>query len=268
MVGPAAATHLAFAQQPTNAESAATFPVVVHLLDAQGNVASLSSATVTLTPSSGHLMDAEGATVNTLSAASVNGVATFSVRVKEAGTGYTLTASSTPVLTTAVSDSFTISFVATHALHCVFACASHLHFCVWSVCSSFQKQCLLFHIAGSATAASLAFVDQPVNSVSGAQFTVRVSVVDAQGNLCEGAESNITIQLASATLSGNLLVTAVRGVAAFNLSVAEEGTGYHLVASSALLSSATSTAFSIGEYHAVIIKRNVLFRFYTSIQVY
>ncbi|MCX7170087.1 MAG: hypothetical protein NTY41_07260, partial [Proteobacteria bacterium] len=102
------ATKLAFFQQPSNTPvSAAIYPAVtVKILDAGNNLVTTSNATVTMAigtnPASGVLSGTP--TVN-----AVAGIATFSnLLINQAGTGYTLTASS-PGLTGATSGSFNIT---------------------------------------------------------------------------------------------------------------------------------------------------------------
>lgn len=103
-----AASQLAFSTQPSNAGGgiAISPPVTVQLSDAYGNIATSSTATVTLAigtnPGGGTLS-------GTLSVAADNGVATFNdLSIDKAGTGYTLAASS-PGLTGATSASFDIT---------------------------------------------------------------------------------------------------------------------------------------------------------------
>jgi hypothetical protein len=102
----APAAKLAFVQQPTNASAGATISpaVTVAVEDANGNTVTTDTSTVTLTLSSGTF--ASGS--NTVSAAAVNGVATFgNLVINTAGT-YTLAASDGS-LTGATSNAFTIS---------------------------------------------------------------------------------------------------------------------------------------------------------------
>src|SRR6185437_3247089 len=99
---------LAFSVQPSNTTSGAviTPAVKVEVRDANGNLVTSSSASVTLAigtnPSSGTLS-------GTKTVAAVNGVATFSnLSVNKAGTGYTLAASASG-LTGDTSNSFNIT---------------------------------------------------------------------------------------------------------------------------------------------------------------
>ncbi|HEV8124589.1 MAG TPA: hypothetical protein VGP80_10115 [Gemmatimonadales bacterium] len=99
------ATKLAFGTQPVTTTAGSSFSVSVLVQDVDGNTVPASSASVHLT-----LNAANGAVLGgTTTVAAVNGVATFSgLSITKAGTGYTLTASSSP-LTSATSNSFSIT---------------------------------------------------------------------------------------------------------------------------------------------------------------
>jgi len=141
------------------------------------------------------------------------GVATFSnLSIDKAGTGYTLSATSTP-LTGATSAAFTIS---------------------------------------PAAASKLAFTVQPTNTVAGVAVApaVQVTVRDAFDNTVTGSSATITLAIGTnpggGALSGTTTLAAVSGVATFsNLSIDKTGTGYTLTAASAGLTGATSSAFTI-----------------------
>jgi hypothetical protein len=102
----AAASKLAFMQQPTNANAgvAITPAVTVAVEDANGNIIAGDSSNVTLTLSSGTFAGGS----NTATVAAVNGVATFSNLVINTAGTYTLAASD-GTLTGATSTSFTIT---------------------------------------------------------------------------------------------------------------------------------------------------------------
>jgi hypothetical protein len=103
---PGAATHLVFVQQPTTttAGSAISPAVTVYVEDANGNVVTNNSSSVTI--SSGTTGFTGG---STLTVAAVNGVATFSaVDPTTTGTANTLTASD-GALTGATSNQFTVN---------------------------------------------------------------------------------------------------------------------------------------------------------------
>ncbi|MGH6690797.1 MAG: beta strand repeat-containing protein, partial [Gammaproteobacteria bacterium] len=108
-----------------------------------------------------------------------------------------------------------------------------------------------FNIA-AAPASELAFATQPGNTPAGAPVApaVRVTARDAQGNTATDFTSAVTIAIGNnpgaGILSGGTTVTAVAGVATFStLSIDKVGTGYTLLAASAGLVSAPSTAFAI-----------------------
>jgi hypothetical protein len=105
-INTATASKLAFTQQPTNANAGVAISpaVTVGVEDANGNIVTTDSSNVTLTLSSGTF--ASGS--NTATVVAVNGVATFSNLVINAGGTYTLAASD-GTLTGATSNSFTIT---------------------------------------------------------------------------------------------------------------------------------------------------------------
>jgi hypothetical protein len=105
-INASAAAKLAFVQQPSNVNAGATISpaVTVAVEDANGNTVTSDASTVTLTLSSGTF--AGGG--NTVSAAAVNGVATFSSLVVNAAGTYTLAASDGS-LTGATSSPFTVA---------------------------------------------------------------------------------------------------------------------------------------------------------------
>ena len=102
--GPAA--KLAFTTQPANTNAGAAInQVQVTVEDAEGNPVTTSTASVTLAIGTN---PAGGTLSGTLTAAAVNGVATFTgLSINNAGAGYTLTAASTG-LASATSNSFNI----------------------------------------------------------------------------------------------------------------------------------------------------------------
>ena len=211
-ITPGAASKLVFGQQPTNTTAAQTITpaVTVQVQDANSNLVTTSTASITVAigtnPGGGTLS-------GTLAQSAVGGVATFgSLSLNKAGTGYTLTASSTG-LTGATSSTFNIT-------------------------------------AGAA--AQLGFSQQPTNTVAGVSITpaITVQVQDANGNLVTTSTASIVVAIGTnpggGTLSGTKTVSATAGVATFsNLSIDKVGTGYTLSASSTGLTSATSGAFTI-----------------------
>ena len=209
----AAADHLTFGQQPTNtaAGSSITPSVTVQVRDQFGNVVTGDSSTqVTLdlgaNPGSSTFS-------GTLTQTAVNGVATFpGLSLNKTGTGYTLTAVSTPALTGATSNTFNIT-------------------------------------PGAAN--KLVFGVQPSTENGGSAITpaVTVRILDANDNLTTST-ANVTIAIGNnpvgGTLSGTTTVAASGGTATFsNLIVNKAGLGYTLAASSGSLAGATSDPFDI-----------------------
>ena len=215
-ISPGTANQLAFVHGPTNAQAGSVISpaVTVAVEDANGNVetgnntAQISLA-IGINPGGGTLTGGGSVTV-------VAGVATFSgLSVNKTGTGYTLTASSSPSYTAATSGAFTIS-------------------------------------PGPAT--QLAFVQGPTNTAAGSNISpaVTVAVEDANGNI-ETTNNTATVSLAigtnpgGGTLTGGSSMTVVAGVATFSgLTINKAGAGYTLVASSVpAYTAATSGAFTI-----------------------
>ncbi|MGC9092860.1 MAG: FlgD immunoglobulin-like domain containing protein [Bacteroidota bacterium] len=102
------------------------------------------------------------------------------------------------------------------------------------------------------TATKLAFTVQPTNTTVNSSITpaIKVAIQDDNGNTVTSSNANVTIALGNnptgATLSGTTTVAAVNGVATFpSLSIDKAGTGYTLIATSAGLTSATSSSFNI-----------------------
>src|SRR6184192_3137442 len=213
-VSAAAATQLAFTVQPTNgAAGAALTPAVqVTARDAQGNVATDFTGTVTVALG----VNPGGATLSgTTSLTAVSGVATFSsLSIDKVGTGYTLTAVDPGEgLSGATSTAFNIT-------------------------------------PGPAT--QLVFTVQPSTAVAARTISpaVQVAARDAQGNLVSAFAGSVTVALGTnpsgGTLAGTTTVTAAGGVATFGtLSVDKVGTGYTLTATAPGLSGATSSAFTV-----------------------
>lgn len=105
---------------------------------------------------------------------------------------------------------------------------------------------------------SLSFSAEPANAVVGQVISntafeptgpaLQVEVLDGNGNLDSYSSAPISMSLAtnpgSGTLSGTTTQTASSGVATFDdLSINQPGTGYELLASSAGITSATSSPF-------------------------
>jgi heat shock protein HslJ len=209
------ASKLAFSTQPSNAASGASLgSIAVTVEDAAGNKVTSSSANVTL--AIGNNAGPGGVLSGTLTVAASSGVATFpGLSINVDGTGYTLYASSGGLggLTGATSSAFNIT-------------------------------------SGAAT--KLVFTAQPSNASSGASLgSITVSVEDASGNVVTGSSAPVTLAIGNnagpgGTLSGTLTVNAISGVASFSgLSIDVAGMGYSLGATSASLTSATSSYFNI-----------------------
>ena len=190
--------------------------MTVAVEDANGNVETTDNATtvslaIGTNPGGGTLTGGSAVTV-------ASGVATFSsLSINQVGTGYTLTASSTPARTATTSAAFNIT-------------------------------------AGTGPPTKLAFIKGPSNAAAGATISpaVTVAVEDANGNV-ETTDNATTVSLAigtnpgGGTLTGGSAVTVASGVATFSsLSINNAGTGYTLTASSTpSYTAATSTAFNI-----------------------
>ena len=217
---PGGATKLAFTVQPSAVVAgAAIAPAVqVTVQDAQGKTVTSSTASITMSITSG--TGTSGAVLGgTLTRAAVNGVATFSdLTLDKAGTAYTLTAAATGLTSTA-STAFSVN-------------------------------------PGTppGAAARLAFAVQPSSVVAGAAITpaVQVAVQDAQGRTVTSSTASITMSITSGTgtsgavLGGTLTRAAVNGVATFSdLTLDKDGTAYTLTATATGLTSTASTAFSV-----------------------
>jgi hypothetical protein len=99
--------------------------------------------------------------------------------------------------------------------------------------------------------ARLAYARQPSSALANTTISPAIEVViqDANGAVVTSAMNLVRISLKGATgLSGTLTVAAQNGIAIFDdLTISEVGSGYKLLASSAKLTSKTSTSFNINE---------------------
>ena len=214
-ITPGAPTHLAFLVGPSTTVAGATMTpaVTVAVEDANNNVETGDNATtvglsIGTNPSGGTLSGGAAAAVSA-------GVATFSLlSINHPGTGYTLSAASTPAYTPATSSAFDIT---------------------------------------PGAASKLAFTQSPATTVAGSTMTtVTVAVEDANGNV-ETGDGSTQVALAfgtnagGGTLSGGSAVTVASGIATFaGLSIDKTGLGYTLTAtSSPTYAPATSSAFDI-----------------------
>jgi hypothetical protein len=222
---PGAATKLAFTTQPAASESiqatgTGTFSAAVAVQDTYGNAETGDSSTsVTLAinnnPSSGTLSctNTGGLTV-TVS----GGTASYSgCAITKTGSGYTLTATSSPSRTApANASSFNIT---------------------------------------SGTASKLAFAHSPTSSTGGIAFTTQptVTLQDQNGNTATSDTSGVTLAITggTGTTGATLTCTAnpladTSGTASFSgCSIDKSGTGYTLTATDGSLASATSSSFTI-----------------------
>ncbi len=206
------AAKLGYSAQPSAvvAGVAISPAVAVAVQDAGGNTVTTSSVTVTTAigtnPGGGTLS-------GTLSVAASSGVATFSnLSINKTATGYTLNTTSTG-LTASISSTFNVT---------------------------------------PGAASKLAVTVQPTNVVAGASITptVTVAVQDANSNTVTTSSATVTMAIGTnpggGTLSGTTSVAASSGVATFStLSINRTGTGYTLGATSAGLTSATSSTFNV-----------------------
>ncbi len=213
-VVPAANDHLAFdvtqALPPTVATAGGTFTVKVAAEDQFNNLETNFTQPVTLALGSGPT----GAvlfplTPGALSQPASSGIATFNgLFLTLAGTGYTLTASSTG-LKTGTSSAFTV-------------------------------------VAAGAT--QLGFTVPPADTTATSPFSVTVAAEDPYGNVNNStfAGSSVTLSLGGTTLNGTTTKTATSNALTFmGLSINPVGT-YTLSASTTGLTSATSSPFHVG----------------------
>jgi hypothetical protein len=104
--------------------------------------------------------------------------------------------------------------------------------------------------AGAAT--QMLFTVQPSPAAANAAITppIRVTALDAQGNVATGLAGNVTLTIATnpsaGALAGVTTVAFANGVAVFSgLSINNAGVGYVLKASAAGLPDVLSAAFTI-----------------------
>ncbi|MBF6604784.1 MAG: hypothetical protein IVW53_04290 [Chloroflexi bacterium] len=208
------ATHLAFVAQPSTTAAGATMAsVTVAIQDASNaTVTTDSSTVVTVAIANNPCSPSCGTLTGTLTATASSGVATFStLSINNAGVGYTLFASGGS-LSGATSSAFTI--------------------------------------VGAAN--KLAFTTQPSTTQVGVSISppVTVAVQDVNGQVVTTSSANVTVAIGAnpggGTLGGTLTVAAASGVATFsNLTMSNSGVGKTLVATSGVLTTATSAGFTI-----------------------
>jgi alpha-tubulin suppressor-like RCC1 family protein len=211
-IEPGTRVKLGFGVQPTDVTAGYPMAAAVELWveDQAGNVVptAMDQVTLTITPGTGTPgAILQGGGTN----AALNGVATFGVRVDKAGTGFTLTATSS-ALVSAVSVPFTVT-------------------------------------AGPPF--KVGFLTQPNDVTAGDTITplIKVAIEDQLGNTVTTATNDVTVfytaGISGATLRGTLTRPAVLGVATFDdLSLDKVGS-YSLAASSASLNSDVSNSFHV-----------------------
>jgi len=211
-VEPGAANKILFTAQPGSSTAGVALsgsPSVV-VQDSLGNTVTSYSAAISVAIGTN---PAGGTLSGTISKIASGGVASFNdLSIDKAGTGYTLTASSSGLIS-ATSSAFDISATA---------------------------------------ASKLVFITQPTSAIAGSTIggPPSVAVQDVFGNTVTSSTALITLAIGSnpsgATLSGTVTVPASSGVATFNsLSLNKSATGYTLTASAANVTGATSSAFNI-----------------------
>jgi phage baseplate assembly protein W len=229
-ITPAAAASVAWNVQPTDvvASASITPSPTVRVLDAFGNLATGSTAAVTVSI----LANPGGGTLGgTLVHNAVAGVATFpGLSVNMVGTGYTLSAAASG-LGTSTSAAFDVTVGAPAQV--------------------------AFTVQPTTTRVGTAIAPP-----------VQVAVQDADGNTVPSATNLVTLTIGAnpggGTLSGALAVAAVAGVATFpGLSLNSVATGYTLTADASGLSGDESAAFMVTGVPA----RKVAARFVTTAPV-
>ncbi len=192
-----------YVQPPTSVSAGKAFQVEIAARDAEGNVATSFTGKVTIALAS----NPGSATLGgTLTVSAVKGLANFTnLTLNQIGTGYTLQATSTPTLTTVVTNPFNVS----------------------------------------AAASKLVITTEPPSTIAAnAGFIVNVSVEDANGNVVTGYTGTVTIAIAGNPSGGTVTVSVVNGVASFDIMLTQPGT-VSLVATSSGLTSATTTSITV-----------------------
>ena len=192
---------------PASVTANAPFGLTVTAEDGSGNIATTYTGPVTLVLSGGTSGAVLGGTVTGTAA---NGVAAFTgLTINTAGTGYTLTASSSTLTSATIS--------------------------------------VINVTPATVTATKLVDTTQPPASVTAnAPFGLTVTAEDGSGNIATTYTGPVTLALSGGTsgavLGGTVTGTAVNGVATFTgLTINTAGTGYTLTASSSPLTSVPVT---------------------------
>jgi hypothetical protein len=214
--GPAVA--LVYTVQPALAQKSGsnlTPTIKVAAVDSMLNTVTTFTANITMAIGTNAGTPLPGTLSGTLVVKASAGVSSFnSLKIDKVGTGYTLLASATGLLS-ATSTPFNV---------------------------------------GPGNATHLGFTAQPQSTTSLATLPpIGVTAFDAAGNVATGFTSNITMAIGTnpifpnlPTLSGTLTVKAVAGVSTFStLKIDSVANGYTLAATSTGVTGATSAAFDI-----------------------
>ncbi len=209
-VVPGQPTQLAFlTEPPATIPAGATFPLVVQVEDAEGNLATPFNGNVTVSvadSATGELLH------GTLTVAAVGGIATYNLFMTRAGTGYAVITSGQG-LAPNTSTSFNVTALS---------------------------------ITQPGAPGQLVFTTEPLPSVAaGTIMNVVVSAEDTYGNVDPSFNGNVSIVLANnpggSTLLGTLTQPAVLGQAVFpDLQIPVAANGYTLQAGSGTFSSISS----------------------------
>jgi hypothetical protein len=211
-----APTRINYTVQPGSTASSSIIPgalgpnIQVTARDVLGNPVKTFTGNVTIALSTNPV---GGILSGTTTVAAVAGVATFNdLTIDKAASGYRLAVTSAG-LAPDTSDAFSIT-------------------------------------AGAAT--QLIFTVQPTSVLAGAAIApaMRVTALDAQGNIATGFSANVTLAIGTnpsgGALTGVTTVAAASGVATFTgLTINLAGVGYTLRATSGTLTQAISAAFNI-----------------------
>ena len=212
--GPAVA--LLYTVQPTlnqKSGSSLTPTIRVAAVDSLLNTVTTFTSNITMAIGNNAGTPVPGTLSGTLVVKASAGVSSFnSLKIDKVGTGYTLVASGTGLLS-ATSTPFNVA---------------------------------------PGNAATLSFTGQPLSTKKGVTMPpVAVSAFDLAGNLATGFTGNVTVALGTvptigAALHGTTIVKATAGVATFStLSVDSVGVGYTLTAAATGVTGASSASFDI-----------------------
>ncbi|HTH63848.1 MAG TPA: hypothetical protein VL563_04130 [Gemmatimonadales bacterium] len=217
-ITPGPAVSLAFIVQPAvsqKAGSSLTPTIRVAAVDSMLNTVTTFTSNITMAIGNNAGTPVPGTLTGTVIVKASAGVSSFnSLKINKVGTGYTLAASATGLLS-ATSTPFNVT-------------------------------------PGNATL--LTFTTPPVSTTSLTTMApVAVTAFDAQGNVATGFTNNITMAIGTnpifpntPTLSGTLTVKAVAGVSSFTtLKIDSVANGYTLRATSSGLTAAISPSFDI-----------------------